>query len=146
MYRVYQVQTGETINSIANNLGTSRQIIIDLNNLATEVTPGQFLVVPNQQTVFTTYVVSPGDNMYQIATKFNVDVDDLLAINGLNKDDFIYPNQEILVPQPGVSVYVVKQNETLNEIARKLNVDPTALVGQNETIYLTPDQLIIYKR
>lgn len=146
MYRVYQVQNGDTVETIASKLGIDANTIIDLNGLTSEVVTGQFLVVPNQQTVFTTYKVNAGDSVYSIAQKFNSNVDDILKLNGLNKDDYIYPNQELLVPKEGVSIYIVKEQETISDVARKLNVDPIALLGQNETIYLMPDQLIIYRK
>lgn len=146
MYRVYQVQSGDTIESISKNLGVESQILVDLNSLMKEVTPGQLLVVPNQQTVFMTYTVNKGESAYSIAKKFNTSVDNILKLNGLNKNDYIYPNQELLVPKEGVSVYIVEENETIRDVARKLDVSPVALLGQNEAIYLMPDQLIIYKR
>lgn len=146
MYRVYQVQDGETIDGIAKKLGTESQTIIDLNSLKNEVRPGQLLVVPNIQDVFTTYTVGKGETIYEIAKKYNANPTDILMLNGLDKDDFIYPNQQIMVPKEGVSIYITKQNETIKDVSEKLGVGQATLLGQNETLYLIPDQLIIYKK
>lgn len=146
MYRVYQVQSGETVNSIANKIGINPNDLINLNSLTKEVVPGELLVIPNNETVFETYTVVKGDNMYDIARRNNVNVNDLLRINGLNKDDYIYPGQQILIPKENVNIYVTEGIETLNEVADKLKTNPSDLIGQNETLYLTGDQLIIYRR
>ena len=145
MYRVYQVLNGDTIESIALKTGVEIQTIRDLNGVQ-EVVLGQLLVIPNQQVPFMTYTVVKGDSLYSISKKFNVSVDDLAQLNGLNKNDYIYPNQELLVPKENVSIYIVKERETITDIANKLNVDPVSLLGQNETIYLLPEQLIIYRK
>lgn len=42
---------------------------------------GQKLIVPNE--LETIYMVKPGDNLYQIARKFNTTVDKLITLNNL---------------------------------------------------------------
>ena len=66
-------------------------------------------------------------------------------INGLNENDYIYPGQEILVPNEGVSIYVT-ENDTLRDVASKLGLSEEEIVKQNETLYLLPEQIIIYKK
>lgn len=146
MYKVYQVQSGETIDNLSQRLGIRSQDLIDMNGLTGPITPGQLLVIPNQNSMFDTYTVVKGDNMYEIARRYNIDYNNLLKLNGLDKDDFIYPNQQILIPKNDISVYVTDENETLNDVANKLGVTVMDLINQNETIYLIPDQLITYRR
>lgn len=144
MYKVYQVQGGETIESIAQKLSISPTELINLNSLFDQVVPGQLLVIPNQDGMYENYIVQKGDNMYEIARKNNISLEDLLKINGLNKDDYIYPGQNILIPKDGYSIYITKE-ESLNDIANKLGLNPNDIINQNETLYLLPDQLIIYR-
>ncbi|MEG2321942.1 MAG: LysM peptidoglycan-binding domain-containing protein [Bacilli bacterium] len=145
MYRVYQVQNGDTIESIAKKVDMSVKELTDLNGLTNTVTVGQLLVIPNKDTVFDVYKVVVGDNLYEIAKKFNVSLVDLVKLNGLNKDDYIYAGQEILVPRKGVFIYITNNEETLKSVALKLGVNETDLIAQNQTLYLLPDQLIIHR-
>ena len=57
---------------------------------------------------FDKYIVKKGDNLYQIAMKNNINYKLLAQLNGLNTNDYIYPNQTILVPNKGTKLYFVK--------------------------------------
>lgn len=147
MYRVYQVMAGDTIESVADKFNITALELTNLNGLMDQIRPGELLVVPQERdTIFDMYIVQSGDNVYEIAKKYNVDFGDLLRLNGLDEDDYIYPNQELLVPKQGVSFYITKGEETMTGVADKLGITPYQIVDQNETIYLVPDQLIIYKK
>jgi len=143
MYKVYQVQGTDTLNSIAQKVGISVMELMNLNSIS-DVTPGQFLVVPNQDNIFEIYIVQKNDNLYEIARKNNIKLEDLLTINGLDKEEYIYPGQEILIPKDDYVVYITKE-ETLNEVANKLGKSQTDIIKQNENLYLLPEQLIIYR-
>ena len=109
--------------------------------------PGNYIVIPmNVNLPFTTYMVQKGDNVYEIARKYNVDYETLLAINGLNKDDYIYPNQELIIPNSNFNIYVTKDNDSLATVAAKLGASQTDLIRDNATIYLLPEQLILYHK
>ena len=43
------------------------------------------------------YDVQPGDSLWSIALKFNLDTDVLIAKNNLKKPYVIYPNQQLVV-------------------------------------------------
>ena len=75
-----------------------------------------------------------------------MNVRDLEKINGLEEDDYIYPNQEILIPKQGVGIYVTVDNETLEDISKKIGIRPEVIMDQNDKLYLLPDQLIVYKK
>ena len=96
-------------------------------------------------TYFNYYTIEKGDNLYAIAMKNNTNVKNLLLINGLNENDYIYPGQEILVPNEGVNIYVT-ENDTLRDVASKLGLSEEEIIKQNETLYLLPEQIIIYKK
>ncbi|MBS5116043.1 MAG: LysM peptidoglycan-binding domain-containing protein [Erysipelotrichaceae bacterium] len=44
------------------------------------------------------YVVSKGDNVWQIAKQYNSTVDMIKALNGLDENATIFPNQQLLIP------------------------------------------------
>ena len=148
MYSIYQIQVGDTLDTIANKVGTTKQILLKFNGLTdTNLIPGNYIVIPmNINLPFTTYMVKKGDNMYEIARKYGVDYETLLEINGLNKDDYIYPNQEIIIPNTNFNIYVTKDNDSLATVAAKLDASQVDLIRDNATIYLLPDQLILYRK
>ena len=51
--------------------------------------------LPNSQTSF--YVVQPGDSLWSIALKLNIDQKVLITRNNLNKPYVIYPKQKLLI-------------------------------------------------
>ena len=110
---------------------------------------GTFIVVPKVQMenpYFMEYTVKKGDNIYEISKVYNVSSSQLLKLNGLNETDIIYPNQKIMIPRKNVSFYVTGIDDTLDKVMRGLNVSADELARQNGTIYLTNDQLIVYKK
>ena len=94
MYKIYKVTTGDTLESIAKKFNTTVRELQDING-KDYISFGEMIIVPNNQNDdwFDTYIVQKGDNLYAIAQKYNISLIDLLNINGLDKDDYIYPNQ-----------------------------------------------------
>lgn len=146
MYTVYQVQNGDTLEKISNKLGVMPSVLMELNGLKTNtIMPGTYLVIPHTNNMFFKYIVKKGDNIYEIARKYNIDPIQLLKLNGLKDTDIIYPNQEILIPGANVKIYVTSEGDTLNKVVKELGTDADNIQRQNETIYLLPDQLISIK-
>ena len=143
MYNVYQVKFNDTLDSIANNFGITKEELLSINNMG-DIKSGDLIVVPSNVSNFTNYTVEKGDTLYSIATRFNVSVDSLLILNGLNKDDYIYPGENIIIPKNGVGVYVVKEGDTLSDIISRSSLND--IVGMNNKIYLLPNQLIVYTK
>ena len=95
MYEIYKVQTGDTLDSIANKYGTTQALLLQINGLPDSYTPlpnSEIIVPLNQNSTYKYYTVKKGDNMYRIAEENNVNYELLLQINGIEKDDYIYPN------------------------------------------------------
>ena len=112
MYKIYQIEYGDTIEGIANKTGTTASNIKSINGFTSDdnLVVGSLMIVPDmQEKIFQSYIVKQGDSIYSIARSFDVDPDTLLLLNGLNKSDYIYPNQEITIPMKNVVVYVTKQ-------------------------------------
>lgn len=150
MYRVYQIKDGDTINSVANKTGISVNELEMINGLNGNynLVPGEFLVIPNNKEAkgFSVYTVKKGDNIYDISRRYNVDYMQLLRLNGLNKDDYIYPGEEIMVPLNGTEFYITGDNDTISGVVSKMEANPMDILGGNSNIYLKPDQLIVYSR
>ena len=148
MYRIYEVKSGDTLASVASNLGVSPEVLATLNglNVSAFLTPGSFIVVPGETTMFDKYVVKKGDTIYAIAQKYNVNPGQLLKLNGLGQNEYIYPDQEILIPKAGTAFYITNNNDTLNDVTQGLKTSADNIARQNRTIYLVPDQLIVYKK
>ncbi len=43
------------------------------------------------------HIVQPGENLALIAQAYNISLGDLMALNGLNSDSVIFPNQKLLI-------------------------------------------------
>ena len=106
MFESYLIKKGDTLDSISNRYNVSKEYFIDINNLyyIDDFKEGRELIVPKINDVyFNTYKIEKGDTLYAISKKYNVNPELLAALNGLNKDDYIYPDQEIMVPKNGYS-------------------------------------------
>lgn len=149
MYQIYQVAPNDTIASIAGKFNTTIDEIRRINgmNLNTMLVPGNYIVIPNvENDLYTRYTVQRGDNLYSIAQNNGTTVQTLVAINGLEENAFIYPNQEILIPRRDVGIYVTVQDDTLNDVSEKSGVSVENILRENQRLYLLPEQIIIYKK
>ena len=151
MYTIYQVQNGDTLASVASKFGISVNNLSSLNGImvGSLLNPGDYIVVPkvqNENSYFREYVVKKGDSIYEIARANNISPSQLLRLNGLNNTDIIYPDQKIMLPRNGVKFYITENDDTLNDVTKGLNVSANDLARQNGTIYLTNDQLLVYKK
>lgn len=146
MYKIYKVTTGDTLESIAKKFNTTIKNLQEIND-KDYISMGELIIVPNDRKSdwFDVYTVKQGDNLYAIAQKYNISLIDLLNINGLDKDNYIYPGQELMVPKSNVKVIVTKENETINSASKRLGLNNEELLDQNDNIYLLPEQLLIYK-
>lgn len=95
---------------------------------------------------FIIYKINKGDSLYKIAKKYNINPQLLASFNGLNMDDYIYPNQDILIPKSGYSYYITAEGDTLDMVADAFQTSIDNLLKQNKTIYLLKDQITANKR
>ena len=149
MYKIYQVEYGDTIDLIAKKTNTTSENIKNINGINNndDLVVGSLVIVPNSnEKMFENYKVKSGDTIYSISRMYNVNPDTLLILNGLKKNEYIYPNQEIIIPFRGVNVYVTKEGDTINEIISNLGIDANTLNDQNKTIFVMEDQLIVNKK
>lgn len=97
------------------------------------------------QEYFDIYKIEKGDNLYKIAKDYNINPTLLSALNGLNIDDYIYPDQELLIPKNGFVYYITAEGDTIELVAEKFNITKDELMNDN-TIYLLPGQLLVHKK
>lgn len=88
---------------------------------------------------FRTHVVQPGENLYRIALKYGIGVDELMRANGLLDPRQLRVGQVLVVPPPSpqdagaitAAAYVVQRGDTLYSIAKRSGVTVRALMDAN---------------
>lgn len=82
MYRVYQIQSNETLESIAQKLNTTADVLKRLNGIRDDILlkTGSFIIVLMVDDRFKIYIVKQGDTIYSIARDNNLDYDLLLKL------------------------------------------------------------------
>jgi len=101
--------------------------------------------VTTEYAVPDTYTVKSGEHAYCLGRRWNIHPDDMLAVNGLGRDDILYPGLSITVPNnarsfPGQrplrfhpDTYTVQPDDTLYSIACYYgDVDPRAIAAAND--------------
>lgn len=146
MFDKYEVKKGESLNEIASKFNTEVEFLKDINNIYFDdkVRAGMDLIVPkNSNTYFNYYVIEKGDNLYAIARKYNINPELLASMNGLNIDEYIYPNQEIIIPKSGYSYYITKDGDTIDTVAEMFKEKREDLLNSNPTVYLLAGQIMV---
>jgi len=101
---IYTVRSGDSLWRIAKNKKVSIRDIAKWNSLDVKspLKPGQKLKVRAGGDGTTTasvrklrYKIRRGDSLYQIASKFNLKISDILAWNKLNKKNYLQPGQRL---------------------------------------------------
>lgn len=149
MYRVYRVELEDTLDSIADKFNTTIDSLRQLNgkNIEDMIIPNNYIIVPkDEQGVFEVYKIKKGDTIYSIAKSYDVDPKFLSELNGLDADDYLYVDQEILVPKRNIGVYVTEQGDTIDIILQKTGKNIEEILEFNKNLYVQPEQLLIYKK
>lgn len=148
MYQIYQVEPYDTLESISNKFNTTIEELKKINDIV-NFTPiiGAPLIVPKYKNQnYNSYIVQKGDSLYSISSKFKTTPIVLARLNGLEVNDYIYPGQEMLIPNDIENIYIVEKGENINNILDKLNINIEELINMNDNLLLEEEQLIFYKR
>ena len=94
---------------------------------------------------YTYYTVERGDTLYSISKRFNVNPKLVSELNGLKQEEYIYPNQTLIIPKKGIQYYITKDDDTLSVVSKIFDTSVDNIVNQNKTIYLLPGQMIFYR-
>ena len=57
MYKIYQVEMGDTIESLSRKFGITNEELININGLTGPIMEGQLIIVPNTNNIFETYTI-----------------------------------------------------------------------------------------
>jgi len=154
--RVHRVAAGESLSLIARKYGVPVSDIIDKSNLFNPNTlfVNQVLIIPEVKGS-STYLVKPGDTLFKISQKFDVEAEVMFRANGLESPDFIYLGQALHIPSPGSDfkpaqpaterIYWVQPGDTLYRISQKLGVPVEELAQWNGIVdwsYLYVGQIL----
>ena len=123
----YEIQSGDSLSTIASAHNTTLQVIRDVNNLTSDIiVAGKTLMIPSassdaeayalsaSQRLATkqsknpdssglkqhTHVVSTGDNFWDISRSYDVDMRALARWNNMAPTDILFPGQELVVWMP----------------------------------------------
>jgi membrane-bound lytic murein transglycosylase D len=182
----YVVKSGDTLGEIARRYRTQVSVLQQVNGMRnSRIIAGESLLIPRAysataslsipnaptylgnttsapETVASrTYQVRSGDSLWKIANRYNVPVDTLLALNGMNSNAVLRPGQILkLQPEAGSASsepqgsrlqlvqHQVRRGDTLSQIARRYNVKLADLTQWNEiterTILKPGQQLLIH--
>ena len=88
-YKTYQVKKGDSLYAIAQRFNTTVDELKKINGITNNILSiGQILRIPNSnQSENIIYTVVAGDNLYQIAKKFNTTVSNIKKNNNLTSDN-----------------------------------------------------------
>lgn len=143
----YTVVAGDSLWVIARRFGTTVDAIKRLNNLTSDLLQiGQKLLIPvsNESTPpknYITYTVISGDSLWNLARRFNTNVDAIKKLNNLTSDRLSI-GQILKIPTNNQSpiIYTVVAGDSLWLIARRFNTTVDAIKKLNN---LTSDLLQI---
>lgn len=100
----------------------------------------------NNETYFDYYKIEKGDTLFKIARMYNINPTLLASLNGLDMDDYIYPDQVLLIPKTDYSYYITKSGDTLEGVANTFGVSQDKVMTNNNVIYLLEGQMIVNKK
>ncbi|MGL5143880.1 MAG: LysM peptidoglycan-binding domain-containing protein, partial [Acinetobacter junii] len=156
----YTVQRGDTLSSIASKSKITLSELADLNNLKSNsgVRLGQTLKIPARSSVTEQYVVQSGDSLNAIAGKYDLSVNYIADLNGLERTAGLRVGQRLKLAGDAPSkssnvtatkvkdkdetapdIYTVKSGDTLSNIASRyyLQLDYVAALNglsRNSTV------------
>lgn len=146
---IYTVRRGDSFYEIAQRYDVGVDELKRWNNRrGNTIHPGDKLVVyspafadPGSDSAgalinVARYTVRRGDSPYEIARRYSVGLDALLAANGLSRRSNIYPGDELLIPGGGassgaVTQYTVRRGDTLGMIAERHGISLRRLLQAN---------------
>lgn len=138
---VYTVKSGDSLWAIAKRYGITVDELKRANNLTSNtLSIGQKLTIPSKETVtpsqdYTLYTVKSGDNLYSIARRYGLTMNELIEYNNLGTT-LLSIGQVLKIPTkqtitPSETTYIVKSGDSLYSIARKYNTTVNDLMKYN---------------
>ena len=151
-YINYIVKKGDTLYSIADKYGIDINLLIKDNGLESNILKlGQLLRIRSSEEIeeieecfgpsytppsnimnVINYTVKKGDNLYNIAKKYNTSVSNILGLNNLKSTDLSI-GQELKIPANNITqnTYIVKKGDSLYSIAKEYNTTIDSIKNKN---------------
>ena len=150
-FKNYTVKKGDSLYSIARNNNISVDTLMKDNALTDiNLQIGKVLKIriptdieveecygedytPEDTTSSITYIVKKGDNLYNIAKKYNTSVTSIQKLNNLSNTNLSI-GQELKIPSSSTSSnqeYIVKKGDSLYSISRKFNTTVDSIKKKN---------------
>src|SRR5690554_5732459 len=77
--------------------------------------------------------VSPGENLFIIAEKYNLTIDDIIQSNKMISPEKIVNGQVIIIPDyERTDIYRVREGDSLYKISQKLSIPVSILKTENK--------------
>ncbi len=154
-YQRYQVKSGDSWWRISSRFGVPVNVLKAVNDTNSNLLRvGEHVIVPASGSSGTTvastttqeyaqkratYIVQRGDTLSEISQKFNVNLNTLMASNGITNPRTLKAGQRLYVPGPTQALqesgkqvnYQVRSGDTLWGIARRFGVQATDLQRWN---------------
>ncbi len=140
----YTVRRGDSLSGIANRHGVTVRDLAAANGITSESTiyPGMELAIPGSGGTIAepapsrrTHIVRRGETLSEIADRYDLSIQNLMAWNRLSNADALRPGQTLLLmadaSSGGNTIYTVKRGDTLAKIAKKFGVTTNALASAN---------------
>ena len=137
-FEVYEVAAADSLYSLSRRFATTEATIITLNGLGGvhDLDVGQQILVPRiDEEKFEVYVVVPGDSLFNISRRYNTDVAQLRALNGIGVGRDLAVGRSIIVPRVDESIFdtvIVGAGDSLYSISKRYNVSLSALQVLNQ--------------
>ena len=147
-YLIYTIKKGDNLYDIAKNYNITLDELINFNQQgSTLLHIGEQLLIPinNQTNNNIQYIIKPGDTLYNIAKRYNTNVDEIKRINNLNTN-MLKIGETILIPgTSNYQTYVIRTNDTLEGIALKYNTTVENIMKANNLLTddVTVGQIIL---
>ncbi len=147
MFDTYIADEFDNIETIAKKFNINTKVLESINDDNLVIQKGTNVLIPKiKNKYFDYYVIKKGDTLSEIAKENLLNPQLLATLNGINIDDYIYPNQVLIIPKAGSIIYITTEGDTLDELALGLKTTTDELIKQNTKIYLQPEQLITFIR
>ena len=136
-YTVHVVQSGDTLFEISRLFHTTVAQLRSLNGIegGAGLKVGRGIIVPKvDETLLERYIVQPGDSLYSIARRYDIDLPVLQALNRLADARDLKVDQAILVPKldgPRLAMHVIGLGDTLEQIAEQYETTVETLQSLN---------------
>ncbi|MFH1675947.1 MAG: LysM peptidoglycan-binding domain-containing protein, partial [bacterium] len=174
--QTYVVKSGDNPYLIAQRFGIGTLPLLEYNNLTEDdlIQPGEVLKIPpegykyrgdaeigddskaeTESTKFQMYTVQAGDNPWVIARRFEINLQALLNLNGLNSSSVLHTGDQLKIPTESAQLqsrslsyikHKVVDGDTLSEIAMAYGVTTAALIEANKlstNSILKPNQELV---